>query len=44
VLAIKAAAHRIVFNNLCSINFISPLAISLASSTMGGGVISRVRY
>jgi hypothetical protein len=44
VLAIKVATYRMVFNNLCGVNFISPLAISLASSTIGSRVISRVRY
>jgi hypothetical protein len=42
--AIKAAAHRMVFNNPCGVNFVSPLAMSLASSAAGGGVVSRVRY
>jgi hypothetical protein len=42
--AIKVAAHGMVFNDPCGINFISPLAISLASSAAGGGVVSRVRY
>jgi hypothetical protein len=44
VLAIKAAAHRMVFNDLYGVNFISPSAMSPASSAAGGGVVSKVRY